>query len=688
MAVIGTFGSFTAARMGIYSSQASLNLTGNNIANINTKGYTRQRLDLVSLNAGNNSRYVNRLNLNIGYGVIAESTSQLRDPFLDIRYRQENTNVGAYAARVDGLQQLANILDEVGDGDGDFGIIEAQFNDLMQQLQILSRNAGSKDQDTVVRSSAESLVKLFNSYSKALDKAESNQLERLQGDVETVNTLLTQIRNLNVQIREAGLFKNNALELRDQRNLYIDELSSYMNINVRYDMEKIDEYSEVERLTITLADSGNPPITLIQGIYGTQLSMPEKTSMRNPYYERNFTPADPKNPTADELQKMLKYVETLDKDGKPATFTDDPDKAIEINNAVNGASDNRLWIELEPLEDKFGHIMKNADGTLSEKVELKDNDLYGSLQTMRELLTEKGEFTSKLEAQYDKDASTKRGIPYYRHALDNLARKFAETMNEANSVKFVGYETEKDANGVERYTIKPGTNCDLVTGNGDAVTLVTELQAAGFDKEYLTRVDLSDLPADLQTKVKELQNKHLSADGQGHGVPKLMGGNLFSNRGDNDDGTGITAANISIAKSWAVGTVRIRNTNETDGSHTTAADNITHMISLMESKMLYYPKDVIDDPDSETKYFEGTFQEMLTNINGTLAKDQQISRRLYDSYTTNTLTLENDRQSVSGVDLNEEATNMMQYQKSYSAACQLMTTLDSMLDKLINGTIR
>ena len=52
------------------------------------------------------------------------------------------------------------------------------------------------------------------------------------------------------------------------------------------------------------------------------------------------------------------------------------------------------------------------------------------------------------------------------------------------------------------------------------------------------------------------------------------------------------------------------------------------------------------------------------------------------------LNLDNDRQSVSGVDLNDEATNMMVFQKSYSAACQLMTTLDSMLDKLINGTIR
>ena len=79
---------------------------------------------------------------------------------------------------------------------------------------------------------------------------------------------------------------------------------------------------------------------------------------------------------------------------------------------------------------------------------------------------------------------------------------------------------------------------------------------------------------------------------------------------------------------------------------------------------------------------------MLANINLTLAMDKSTANGQYNSYTQKALNLENNRQSVSGVDLNDEATSMMMFQKSYSAACQLMTTLDSMLDKLINGTIR
>ena len=120
-------------------------------------------------------------------------------------------------------------------------------------------------------------MNLFHDYAEALTRVKDNQLKDLQGDVKTVNTTLEKIRALNVEIRNAGIYGDKALELRDQRNVLIDELSSYIKIDVRYDEEKLDEFSSVERLNITLAGSGNPPIKLIEGVYGTQLSMPEET---------------------------------------------------------------------------------------------------------------------------------------------------------------------------------------------------------------------------------------------------------------------------------------------------------------------------------------------------------------------------------------------------------------------------
>ena len=76
---IGTFGSFTQARLAIYASQTGLTVTGNNISNINTPGYTRQRLDQKSLYNAGADRYYSTTGVKVGQGVLCYGLSQLRD---------------------------------------------------------------------------------------------------------------------------------------------------------------------------------------------------------------------------------------------------------------------------------------------------------------------------------------------------------------------------------------------------------------------------------------------------------------------------------------------------------------------------------------------------------------------------------------------------------------------------------
>ena len=771
MAVIGTFGSFTAARLGIYASQSSLNVTGNNIANINTKGYTRQRMDLVSLHSDGNIRYANSYNLNIGYGVLAEGVSQLRDPFLDIRFRDENSKVGSYEAKLDCLDQMASILDEVGKGTGEFGIIEAQFNDLLAQLENFNGNAGVDVYDTTVRGSAESLTKLFRDYAEGLKTVENNKLNQLKEDVKTVNSLLTRIRDLSEQIREAGIHGDKALELRDDRNVYIDELSAYMKIDVSYDMEKIDEFSSVERINISIAGSGNPPIKLIQGIYGTQLTMPDTTAKRNPAYDpskpqsnryisQESTPGNIKytnverealrnengdiitNDNAGEaLIKQMAGFENgisdankynpdnaryLDKDGNP---TDDPELAVQVDNAVEGSEENRLWMSLEPLKDARGKFMKDQyHKDITESVDLTDNQLYGSLQAIREFLTEKGEFSSADDRLFDPEATQKRGVQYYKKSLDALAKKFADELNKANRLEFSQVSEAYKQNAAGEFIDKDGNV--IQDKDGNPIT-AAEFDQLGKDIERLDtlRADLKKVLADktdpdrdqkledLRKEIKDLEDTDIP--GRSEELYEKMellrqsgdlttewafynGGVLFSNHGDTNDPTGINASNITIANSWSTGDVRILNTKKPDTliedpnggpdkvlSHTTADDNIYHIINLINKDFDYLPSEIVDNAaDGTKKYFTGSFQERLSDINSILALDGQTTATLYNNTTTQALVLENSRQSVSGVDLNDEATNMMVFQKSYAAACQLMTTLDSMLDKLINDTIR
>ena len=103
---IGTFGSYTQARLAIYASQAGLSVTGNNIANINTFGYTRQRLEQSSFYAGGADRYYSSFGARTGNGVLCTGVSQLRDPYLDIRYRSQMSNVGAMDAKLGGLEGI------------------------------------------------------------------------------------------------------------------------------------------------------------------------------------------------------------------------------------------------------------------------------------------------------------------------------------------------------------------------------------------------------------------------------------------------------------------------------------------------------------------------------------------------------------------------------------------------------
>ncbi|MEH2939566.1 FlgK family flagellar hook-associated protein [Lawsonibacter sp. JLR.KK007] len=804
MAVIGTFGSFTAARLGIYASQSALNVTGNNIANINTEGYTRQRLDLVSLYSNGNIRYANSYNLNIGYGVLTEGVSQLRDPFLDIRYRNENANVGSANAKLDCLQQLAHILDEVGKGTNEFGIVEAQFNDLLTQLETFNGKVGSVEYDTAVRGSAQTLVRLLNDYAKAMNTLGDNKLNELKKDVGTVNSLLTQIRDLSVEIRDAGIYGDKALELRDARNLCIDKLSAYMKIDVSYDMEKIDEFNSVERINISIADSGTPPIKLIQGIYGAQISMPDIAAERNPNYKPDL-PTSNRYISQDSTAGNIKYTniarealrdkdgniitnevasntalkETLgittagdiittanaydinakdadgnntsgpyiirDDDGEIIGYTEDASAANQVENAVEGSDSNRLWMTVEPLVDAKGQYMRDQyHKEIKESVDLTDNQLHGSLQAMREFLTERGEFCSDDDLKFDPNAAQKRGLWYYKDSLDALARKFAGVMNEANRLNFDQVSEAYKWDEVDDPK-NPGTDIKaFYDKDHKAIMGVNDAgQEVALTKDYFDELakDLADIDtlkaeyeatakdttlsaAAKQKKLKEIQGKIDAIETKGVGIEarketayKNMetlreqgqltdvwafynGGVLFSNNGDTNDFTNITAENITISKDWSTGDVRILNTKKPDDlnpddpdnpiTHSTRDDNLYHIIGLMSYDFTYYPNEIVDDANAggTKKYFTGSFQERLADMNNIRGVEEQTTGLLYNNYAVEALSLENSRQSVCGVDLNDEATSMMMFQKSYAASCQLMTTLDSMLDKLINDTVR
>ena len=255
----------------------------------------------------------------------------------------------------------------------------------------------------------------------------------------------------------------------------------------------------------------------------------------------------------------------------------------------------------------------------------------------------------------DSSSATKRGIPYYQKALDALAQKIATVFNGANT----GYL--RDSEGY------------YVDANGKQLQFT--LDAAAGTTGPLKYTDT--LTADQQA---ELEAGGVSA-----------GGVLFSNGSKGDATDKITAANISISKSWSVDPSVLQNSFETLAGTAKVGSsdnqNIIHILTLFDGKQDYYPSEVAADAANGTvRFFRGSFEEMFTNIEETLAQDVKSTETLLNNYDVTATELDVSRESFSGVDLNDEAMNLMQFQKSYSAACRLMTTLDQVLDKLINGT--
>lgn len=689
-----TFGTFTMARLGIYVAQHALNVTGNNITNINTTGYTRQMLDQTSMYYGGADRYHSRFDIRANGGVLARGVYQLRDQYLDIRYRNEMTRVGESTQKLSILQQLGDIFDEVAKGDDGDGVLEARFNDFIQQLENLSKpeHSNKDDMDSIVRSAAEALVTQFHDYAKQLETLQKNMTAKFRNEVDETNAILTKIRDLNEEIRKSEIFGGSALTLRDERNLYIDQLSEKMGIHVTYEMEDLGDGTGVEKLKITT--SGEPSRTLIDGIYGTQLTILNENNYDLSLSELKSSKGKlmPKQPN--RTSEVLSGIEVSTAIGDKTTRFQGAPGAAEARALIEQFNNDtkytvgddgkeyyyqlgRTGVSGERVIQRYEVESWNDDGTPNLKentatyVELQytrqtllsDIELSGGLQAMREMMTEAGEYSDANDPalktndplHYDPGAGTKRGIRYYQKALDTLASKFAEIMNTANMMQDNEiYQTDADGN------LLTDADGKYIPRHG-----FEDYFERGDDGTYV--VDPDD-PDGHRLKVKEEYKEY-------------MGGPLFSNSANGNKTEPISAMTISVAADWESGVRRILRSKDPNASEqSTLQDNLDHMISILTGKHAFKT----DDGDT---YFEGTFQEMLTDtIAGTLAKDTNITSTMLDNYNVTAGELYLDRDAVMGVDLNDETMSMMQFQKAYSAACRLMTTFDSMIDKLVNGT--
>lgn len=223
-----TFYGLEIAKRGMFTQQSALSTTAHNVANANTPGYTRQRVNFVQTEpyppVSKNSPNIPG---QLGTGVEAGTVERVREGFLDIQYRSENNKLGYWENRANALEKMEEIMNEPSDTG--LSITLDRFWTSLQDLALNPTNAGAR---SVVRERGVAVAETFNYLATSLKSIQGDLKRELEVSVKEINTLATQINNINKQISEIephGYLPN---DLYDERDRLLNQLSSLANIKV------------------------------------------------------------------------------------------------------------------------------------------------------------------------------------------------------------------------------------------------------------------------------------------------------------------------------------------------------------------------------------------------------------------------------------------------------------------------
>jgi len=234
---MSTFHGLEMAKQALFAQQSALYTTGNNISNANTKGYSRQRVNFETQSPyPTASRNRPEIPGQMGTGVKVGSIERVRDEFLDVQFRGENSKKGYWETKSKALARMENIMNETTDR----GLSKSMslFWDSLQDLATNPTNSGAR---SVVVERGVALADTFNHISKSLENVRSDLQAEINNKVDHTNSLLKQIHNINEQIKQIEPHGYVPNDLYDDRDRLIDELSEIVNIKVDY--EKTSENS-------------------------------------------------------------------------------------------------------------------------------------------------------------------------------------------------------------------------------------------------------------------------------------------------------------------------------------------------------------------------------------------------------------------------------------------------------------
>lgn len=217
----GSFGSFQMGRSALNAFRLGMQTVGHNISNMNTEGYTRQRVNFRTVTP-EDIPHVGQL----GQGMYADDIVRLRDEFLDFQYRDNMADLGYWDKINDLYDSIQSYISEPNSSG-----IRSAMDTFFTNLQTLQQTPEDVAARRALVESANSLgmmmsnlVNSFNTYNDAVNLS-------IKQSVDEANGMLRNIAELNKRIAQAEALDQNANDLYDQRDVLVDKLSKMMDIS-------------------------------------------------------------------------------------------------------------------------------------------------------------------------------------------------------------------------------------------------------------------------------------------------------------------------------------------------------------------------------------------------------------------------------------------------------------------------
>lgn len=630
---------------GLKSSQTALNTTAHNLANINTKGYTRQQI------AFSDTQYVkyagsmgSPINSTYGLGVGVSEIRRIRDQFIDQAYRAENGRLGFYESQY-------NALTEIEDQFGEMHGVTYQecLSNMYEAINELSKEPASTVKRSALIQNASAFITRSKAVYEGLREYQTTLNIEVGNKVNRINQIGEEIYKLNkrvAKIEATGV--ESANDLRDQRDQLLDELSGYMSITY-YESnngEVIVNAESVPFVTITAVAEMS-----YRYAEGTDLIVPTWPAYERDVYKEYETYNNMSDNDKGELKGLLLargsvYVDYTDVPVKPQQkdydlTTEAGRKAYEFDYEQYEQKQEYYNRYIEPsailsaiagIDKLVNGIAETLNAVFCPEKELKLNAAMTD-DNGKELMADWYSYTSDEDVLYTKSGKEIKGFDNgdgtYSYRMDEKLYTDAEGTTAASVSEYTYSVLDMDATDY---------------GMDDDKTVGEEL----FSRDYTERYVI--VTAEDGTKMRVRNNVNSRGD-----KSRYQLGNIAVNSAVAQDVSKIPMHTLQGKEDMAKGQELIDAWNK-------------DFASL--------------NPE---QYASGNFSTFYNNFISEFATTGSVLGHYVSHQGTMVDGYDNQRLQTEGVASDEELQKMIKYQQAYNAASRYINVISEMLEHLVTS---